>query len=141
MRWTILLLLLPLSLSAVAGNRALVKYRQHVMEASHDHMKAIGSLVLDGVPLRGQLPGHIHAIETFAKELPALFPRGSEGGDAERMIWWRWPDFKARAHKTAQAAAALDTAAVAGDEGRMHKAYYALLDSCKSCHHDYRQEP
>ena len=73
-----------------------------------------------------------------AAATPALFPPGSEGGDALPAIWENFADFEAKATAMETAATA---AAAAADQGleAFGPAFAAVGQSCGACHQTYRK--
>jgi len=69
---------------------------------------------------------------------PALFPPGSEGGDALPAIWENFADFEAKANALKTAA---DAAAAAADQGleAFGPAFGAVGQACAACHQTYRK--
>jgi cytochrome c556 len=77
-------------------------------------------------------------IAVNAAGIPALFPPGSEGGDALPAIWENFPDFEAKAAALKTAA---DAAAAAADQGleAFGPAFGAVGQACGACHQTYRK--
>ena len=69
------------------GAEADAEYRQHTMQAVGGHMQAIVKIIRGEVPHAGHLPIHGNAMADLAETAGALFPEGSEGGDALPAIW------------------------------------------------------
>ena len=130
-------LLLP---SVALADPALTQYRQRVMEGANQHLKAVKSLVLQGVPLQDQLPAHLDALAAFSRQLPDLFPAGSQGGDARQEIWRDRAAFLEAVRRNGDAVRTLGDAVRRGDGAAMGKGYYAVLDGCKGCHRDFRAD-
>jgi len=73
-----------------------------------------------------------------AAATPALFPPGSEGGDALPAIWENFADFEAKSMAMKTAA---EAAAVAADQGleAFGPAFAAVGQACGGCHQVYRK--
>lgn len=120
----------------------LIKYRQNVMKSSGANAAAATAIVQGKVEFKDRLRDHAQALVTSTKNIPALFPKGSDFGDTEALdAVWKKPDDFAKRAKDAQAKAIAFQKAVAANDT---KAYAAKLkdvaDSCKACHKDYRKE-
>tara|TARA_E500000318_G_scaffold42924_1_gene40949 strand:- start:2099 stop:2548 length:450 start_codon:yes stop_codon:yes gene_type:complete len=139
-------LAMSVSISAIAheGATGVVKERM-------DGMKSIGQQVKIMVPmLKGTLPydpakvaesaGIIesHAGENFTK----LFPEDSDGHPSEALptIWDDWSKFNDIASDLQSRANALKmVAANGGSEGDFKGALGNMLQTCKSCHSNFRE--
>jgi len=78
----------------------------------------------------------------MARQLPSWFIAGTgpDNGartDARREVWTSAADFRAKAGGLSLALAQLDTAARAGDVGRMRVQQRAVGKACQACHDDY----
>jgi cytochrome c556 len=69
---------------------------------------------------------------------PALFPAGSEGGNALPEIWSNPEDFAERLSAFEEAANGLKAAVATGEP--IGPAVQQLGQACKGCHDDYRAE-
>lgn len=120
----------------------LIKYRQNVMKSSGANAAAATAIVQGKVEFKDRLRDHAQALVTSTKNIPALFPKGSDFGDTEALdaVWKKPDDFAKRAKDSQAKAIAFQKAVAANDT----KAYAAKLkdvaDSCKACHKDYRKE-
>ena len=136
--WLIITTLL-MTLPASADPR--VDYRVSVMEGAHRHLKAIKSIVIDGAPQRQHLDAHVRALIDFGIMLPGLFPRASDGpqSEASTKIWQNPAEFRAAITQLEKSLVTLQQAASHGDGRQRTSAYYATLDACKNCHHQFRE--
>lgn len=118
----------------------LVKYRQNVMNANGGLMGASNALIQKKVDVKGQLAANAKALEALNKDLPALFPKGSNAGDTEALpeVWNKRAEFERRAKET-QAKAAAFAKAAGGNDPKVAEKYKDLSDACKSCHRDFRK--
>lgn len=118
----------------------LVKYRQNVMNANGGLMGASNALIQNKVPFKEELAANAKALEALNKDLPALFPKGSNVGDTEALpdVWTKRAEFERRA-KEAQAKAASFAKAAADKDPKLAEKFKDLSDACKSCHKDFRK--
>ncbi len=118
----------------------MVKYRKNVMNANGGLMGASNGLIQNKVVFKGQLAAYAKALETLNKDLPALFPKGSNGGDSDALpdVWNKRAEFDRRA-MDAQVKAAAFAKAAAGGDAKIAEKFKDLSDACKSCHKDFRK--
>jgi cytochrome c556 len=118
----------------------MVKYRKNVMNANGGLMGATNALIQNKVEFKGQLVGYAKALEGLNKDLPALFPKGSNStdSDAQPDVWAKRAEFERRAKDTQTKAASFAKAA-AGNDPKLAEKYKELSDACKSCHKDFRK--
>jgi cytochrome c556 len=118
----------------------MVKYRKNVMNANGGLMGASNGLIQNKVEFKGQLAGYAKALEALNKDLPALFPKGSNVGDSDALpdVWNKRAEFERRAKDT-QAKAAAFAKAANGNDPRLAEKFKDLSDACKSCHKDFRK--
>lgn len=120
----------------------LIKYRQNVMKSSGANAAAATAIVQGKVEFKDRLRAHAQALVTSTRNIPALFPKGSDFGETEALdaVWTKPDDFAKRA-KDAQAKAVAFEKAVAANDTKSYAAKLKDLgDSCKACHKDYRKE-
>lgn len=115
----------------------LIEQRQNLMKQQAGATRVIVPMV------RGEQPFNLAAakqaastLAATAKQIPGLFPSGSEGGDALPAIWQNKADFEAKAKGLEDAAARL---AAAGDEPAFKAAFPAVGQACGGCHQTYRK--
>lgn len=118
----------------------MVKYRKNVMNANGGLMGASNGLIQNKVEFKGQLAAYAKALEALNKDLPALFPKGSNAGDTDVLpeVWSKRAEFERRAKDT-QAKAAAFAKAASGNDPKLAEKFKDLSDSCKSCHKDFRK--
>ena len=141
---TTLALLLCSGIAAHAESEPedLIKYRQNVMKSSGANAAAATAIVQGKVEFKDRLRDHAQALVTSTKNIPALFPKGSDFGETEALdsVWKKPDDFAKRAKDSHAKAVAFEKAVAANDT----KSYAAKLkdlgESCKACHKDYRKE-
>lgn len=139
------LLLTALALASLTAHAAdpddMIKYRKNVMNANGGLMGASNALIQNKVEFKSQLAGYAKALEALNKDLPALFPKGSNGGDSEALpdVWNKRPEFERRARETQAKAAAFAKAAGGGGDPKLAEKFKDLSDSCKSCHKEFRK--
>lgn len=120
----------------------IIKYRQNVMKASGANAAAATAIVQGKVEFKDRLREHAQALVTTTKNIPALFPKGSDFGETEAQdAVWKKPDDFAKRAKDAQAKAVAFEKAVAANDTKSYAAKLKdVADSCKACHKDYRKE-
>lgn len=119
-----------------------IKYRQNVMKTNGANAAAAAAIIQGKVDMKNRLADHAKTLETFTKNIPALFPKGSDfGADTKALdaIWKKPADFEKKAKDTEEKAAAFSKA-VASNDPQMGAKFKALGDSCKACHKDFRKE-
>ncbi len=121
----------------------IIKYRKNVMKTNGANM-ADAAMILQGKveEYKGRLADHAKAVETFTKDIPALFPEGSDLGDTEALdvIWKKWPEFQRKAKDAHAAAVAFAKAVASKNEAAINAKFKQLSDDCKACHKDFRKE-
>lgn len=117
-----------------------VDYRQHTMAAVGGHMQAIADILRGKVSHTSHLATHANAMAGLAAIAPALFPAGSDGGDALAAIWEDAEDFKAKLDAFKEAADGFKAAAASGEMAAVGPAMQSLGQACKGCHDSYRAE-
>ena len=140
--------LLPGALAALVAHTALaaadpddmIKYRKNVMNANGGLMGASNALIQNKVEFKSQLASNAKALEALNKDLPALFPKGSNAGDSDAQpdVWNKRAEFERRAKDT-QAKATVFAKAAGGNDPKLVEKFKDLSDSCKSCHKDFRK--
>lgn len=70
--------------------------------------------------------------------MPALFPEGSEGGEALPAIWQNWEAFTAIIETGRAGAEAALTAAQAGDAAGYAAGLQIVQGTCGQCHQQFR---
>jgi len=140
-RITFAALAVALSVSAVVAQSDPVKTRETLMKENNNHAKAVVQM------MRGQRPFDAKAVEAAfaqwadtAKQLPGLFPPGSEtGGDnrASPKIWVNKKDFDAKVAAFAKAVADNRAEAVGSLDG-LKAAINVVGKACDDCHKEYR---
>lgn len=135
-------------LGFVAGVQAesdpeeIIKFRQNVMKSSGANMAAAGAIVQGKVEFKDRLLDHAKAIEASTKNIPALFPAGSDfGTDTKALegVWKNRAEFE-KLSKDSQAKAVAFTKAVAAKDANLGPKFKDLSESCKACHKDYRKK-
>ena len=121
---------------------ALMKEREHHMEAFGDATKKIGNTLKASTPDAATIRQSAAAINALAPKLLSWFPAGT-GPDvgktrAKAEIWQKPEDFALKAHDFEQAAMQFNVAATSGDLTQINTTFDALGKSCKACHDLYR---
>lgn len=118
-----------------------IKFRQSVMKANGAHMSA-AAIVQGKVEYKDRLADHAKALEMFTKNIPALFPKGSDfGADSKALdsVWAKPAEFE-KLSKDTQTKAAAFAKAVAAKDAQLGPKFKELAESCKACHKDFRKE-
>lgn len=112
---------------------------QEAIAAREAVMKQNGGLLRGATSLTGEEA--IAAAQTLLDNythLPALFPEGSEGGDALPAIWQNWEAFTAIIETGRAGAEAALTAAQAGDSAGYAAGIQTVMGTCGQCHQQFR---
>lgn len=135
----------PSDSTAHSGATGIVKMRMDAMKDMQAAMKALypvlnGDQVMD----RSSALAYAEAIhDRSGPHMVKTFPEGSLERPSEALpaIWTNWSGFRAAAddleRKAAALADALRAPASVADAGRPFK---EVVQSCKSCHEDYRKQ-
>ena len=123
-----------------ADSEEVIKYRQAAMKALGGHTTAMAQIVRGKVPFGGQLDGHAQAAASLTKDIPAMFPAGSDFGesDARPEVWKKRPEFEKAAGDSGKAAEALAAAVRSGDSAAGGRAFDGFAQTCKGCHQNFR---
>ncbi len=136
------LALLGAAAHAESDPEDIIKYRQNVMKANGAHMAATGAILQGKVGYKARLGEHAKALVAINKDIPGLFPKGSDFGDTKALdaVWSKRADFEKRAKASQVKADAFAKAAGSGDLKLASAKFKELSDSCKACHKDYRKD-
>lgn len=139
--------ILGLNSSALAAEhhmnaKAIVKYRQEVMKSQGAHMAASAAIIMGKVGYKDQLAGHVNALKAMTHDIASLFPPGSDVGKTKALkkVWTEHTEFEKKAHHAADMASALAKAVAEGDSKSYGMHFKALVNSCKSCHKEFRHK-
>ena len=118
-----------------------LKVRKEGFEASKKSFGAIKKILEDGGDLSGAA-APAQSLNAFAKQVPTLFPAGSDKGEtkAKAAIWTNGADFGAKAQAFEAESAKLVQAVASGDKAAVQKQFGAVGGTCKGCHDTYRSE-
>lgn len=125
-----------------SGPEDIIKYRQNVMQAIGGNAAGAEAILENKVAFKDRLIDHARALEAATRNIPALFPRGTESGAdtrAREEIWTKREQFEKSAKDTHEKAAAFTKAVAANDVGQMRSAFEALDKSCSACHREFRK--
>ena len=119
-----------------------IKYRQAMMKAIAGHTSAASQIVRGKVAPDGDLVIHASALAELSRNIPRLFPEGSDFGEtgAKDAVWEDWAGFEKAAEAARTATADFAAAAAGGDPRQIANAFKAVGKSCKGCHKDFRQK-
>ena len=120
----------------------IIKYRRSVMKSQREHMAAALAIIQGKVGYTNQLANHIRSLEETTGDIASLFPANSRTGDARAVdaVWTGNAEFQLRARDAQQKSAALAKTFAAGETQNYSSRLNDLLESCKSCHKDFRKE-
>jgi cytochrome c556 len=116
--------------------------RESAMKGMGKEMGAIKKLVAGPAEDLGQVKQHAAVISETAKQIPGLFPPGSEGGDSEALpvVWTDQAGFQKAAARLGELAAQLNASADTGDPKQVGAAFAAVgKEGCSGCHQTYRK--
>jgi len=139
-----LFLLLGASITVLAQSQPeeIIKYRRNVMKSNGAHAGAASAILQGKVDYKNQLADHAKALENINKDIPSIFPKGSESGDTKALpaIWSDRAGFEKRAGDAKEKSAEFAKAAMTGDIQAAAAKFKELSDACKACHKDFRKE-
>ena len=120
----------------------IVKYRRSVMKSQREHMDAAMAIIQGKVDYKEQLANHIRSLEATTGDIAGLFPEDTEVGDTRALgaVWTNNAEFQKRSKDAQLKSAALAKTFAAGDTQNYSRRLNDLLDSCKSCHKDFRKQ-
>ncbi len=118
-----------------------LKVRKEGFEATKKSFGAIKKILEEGSDLSGAAAS-AQSINAFAKQVPALFPAGSDKGEtkAKAAVWSNGADFGVKAQAFEAETAKLVQAVASGDKAAVQKQFGAVGGTCKACHDTYRSE-
>lgn len=127
---------------AHSGATGIVKKRMDAMSDIGKNMKVIGTMLkgeanFDGMAVKTSAS----AIASHAKEMPQLFPEGSNDKPSEALpsVWEKWDSFTAIALELEKAASQLaEVASSAQSVNDIKPPFLGVAKTCKSCHEDFR---
>lgn len=122
---------------------AIVKYRKSVMLSQAGHMGAAAGIIFGQVDYKDQLAAHVNALAATLKDVPLLFPKGTEHvgkTKALKKVWTENKEFKKKAKDAEDKADALAKVVAAGDTAKYVPAFKDLGKACKACHKDFRKK-
>jgi cytochrome c556 len=124
--------------SALAGDKDVVEYREHIMNTMNEQAAALGQILSLAVPDENAV-AHIDAIALSAGTALKAFEPKVPGGESKAEVWSNWADFSKRMNQFAQGMARVSR--MAHEQGK-EKALEKILDAltCKGCHDTYREE-
>jgi cytochrome c556 len=134
----LIVLAMLLSAAALADDKDVIDYRQHIMNTLNEQSAALGQILSTAVP--GDNAGaHIDAIALTASTALTAFQPKVQGGEAKPEVWRNWADFSKRMNEFADKTR--EAAKMAKEKGS-DVALANILDAltCKSCHEIYRDE-
>lgn len=123
------------------GAEATIDYRQGLMRALGGNTAATAAVVVDGAGFRDNLLIHVRYIADATRDIPALFPEGSDFGETGALpsVWDEPEKFAERSRENHEAALKLLEAVEQGDDAAILAAFRGVGQSCRSCHEDFRR--
>ena len=127
---------------AAEDDEGAIKYRQSVMKSVGGHTGAIFQIVKNDNPNKSHLNTHARSLSELMGMVSAAFQRQTSGGKtrAKAEIWSDAAGFDSAARDAEAAASAFSAAAGSGNEAEIADKLDVLLDTCKSCHREYREK-
>ena len=118
-----------------------LKVRKEGFDANKKAMGAIKKILEEGGDLSG-IAAQAQSLNSFSKQVPALFPAGSDKGEtkAKPAVWTNFADFTAKSQAFETETAKLVQAVATGDKATIQKQFGAVGGTCKGCHDSYRAE-
>lgn len=125
---------------ALAGEKDVLKYREHNMEIIGSHMNSIVAIIKEQVTHRDHLTIHANGLAAAARMSGAAFKEKTSGGDttAKDTIWSDSAKFDEAMQMMLTSTAALEKAASSGDMPSIQAAVGDVGKSCKNCHDSFR---
>lgn len=125
---------------AIDGVEATVDYRKGVMRAIGGNTAALAAVIVDGADYKANLAIHARYIVDMTKDIPGLFPEGSDFGETNALpAVWENPERYAELSENTHKAAVALLAAIEGGEQDLGPRFRELGQSCRACHDDFRQ--
>lgn len=134
------------TLDAAMKTEDVLKARHEAMKSLSADMKEIRAFVKDGKGTTATVADKAREIAATAKQLPAMFPKGTGRGDlsdketrALPAIWSDWPGFENASTILVVEAGKLAEFAKAGEMNIIAEQYAVLgKEGCGGCHKAYR---
>ena len=123
------------------GADATIDYRQGLMRALGGNTAATAAIVVDGAGFRDNLLIHVRYMADATRDIPALFPEGSDFGETAALpsVWEQPQRFAELSRENHEAALKLIEAVEQGDDAAIVAAFRGVGQSCRSCHEDFRR--
>jgi cytochrome c556 len=118
-----------------------IRQRQDLMKNNQEQARALTGMTRGQVPFNAATArAALQRIEQNARQIPALFPAGSQQGKTAALpvIWERKADFDARASKLEQDAKAAQTGIT--DQASLQAALERVGQNCGGCHDTFRKK-
>lgn len=117
-----------------------IAVRKAGMSLQASTLGAVKLAVQGGAPVKS-FAGAGNAFALWAKQIPGLFPPGTDKGEDTKALPAVWSDNAGFAKEAAEFGAAADkltAAAKADDKAAFATAFQAVTDACGACHKTYR---
>lgn len=130
--------LTPVLTTAAVDDKAVVEYREHIMNTLNEQAGALGEILSSAIP-DDNVVAHLDALALTASTALKAFEPKVPGGEAKPEVWSNWADFSKRMTEFANLTAKMaQTAHEQGKDAALGQVVDAL--SCKACHDTYRKE-
>jgi cytochrome c556 len=128
-------------LATAADDKAVIDYRQDLMEGIGANMAAISDILKNGLPYQANIETHAANIERSADLIPSAFKQRVVEGptDAKPDIWKDPERFRKAAEAMQAEAAKLVAAARDGNPEKVGPQVKALGKACGECHKPFRK--
>ncbi len=135
--------LVGVDFSASAANEPekIIAYRKAVMTAMGDHLDAMSSFAKGRTTSKAGFVGWTEAIIAGSKEIPSVFPKGTEkGGDtiADPAIWQKTDEFNKIVVQVVAAGEKLLAAVKGSDNQVLTNEIENMSRACAICHEPFR---
>jgi cytochrome c556 len=135
--------LVPIGASALEDPElieAQIEFRQNVMRAIGGLTGASVGVIRDQLDYRESLAVYAATLHALTRDIPALFPEGTDFGDtdAKPEVWSERAKFEQAAAATHERAGAFLEAVNNGDNAEIGVRFRDLGESCRACHDEFR---
>lgn len=134
-------ILIASGLGVLAQQGDPIRQRQDLMKNNQEQARLLTGMARGQVPFDAATAQAVfQRIEQNARQIPALFPAGSQQGktNALPVIWERKADFDVRATKLEQDAKAAQAGIT--DQASLQAALQRVGQNCGGCHETYRKK-
>ncbi len=128
--------------ATAAETEDIIKYRQGVMTSISGHMAAVSQIVRGKVDYADDLMYHAESIDRSMQTVESLFPKDTDFGETRALdaIWSQADKFKKVSDEAKAATSAFRDTVKANDKAALVAKFKTVVDSCKACHKDFREQ-